>query len=607
VGTLATQPITIAIVTTLQPKPNYPGSVDSVNAAALQSSLNKGRLANTVVVDSAGGVVASSKATDSAPPTEPESKPEPAGLSIEDVTKIINQKLADEKQVTDAAIAQVQQDSQSKLDAALANAESDKLAMQAKIDAAETKAAEAETAKQEEITARSRLEDTFKLMGSNTAGEKDAKTMQPLTIVGVGSPAMRDYEKIVANTPKIMVRDSNNQPSLQSDMRAADQFWRKNRTQISDGVEAVMRDAGFLQGAGRSIDAATLPSDIPSIAFPHLSAFVRQSHFEDLIHWQFANTAAAPGTPPGLNVAVPRYPYAIRPLSAADRTLTPGVDIGLGAQNVTQLNTLITMREMGINGVSSLPIGIWSFTSAFSIVDLESIVERNLAADYQSYKDVCLYSLWFTATTILYNSGNSVTTDPTTIVAGSKGTYTRNFLIALRQYMKINRIPPYRDGSYGLVLNPGAYGQYVQQLVAQERFVDPEQKDIVTNMLQTSTGADFGGKVSGYKGTHDGFHMFEQNSYGVGNPGDNGTQTVTFGTGIGAQTCDSSFAFGADTIAWCTAEPVQIVKDEISNFGRRERYIWKSIESEGELDVKFNSTTGTQNRVIQIRNLRSPV
>ncbi|MBC7823961.1 MAG: hypothetical protein H7126_08780, partial [Candidatus Parcubacteria bacterium] len=298
VGTLATQPITIAIVTTLQPKPNYPGSVDGVNAAALQSSLNKGRLANTVVVDSAGGVVASSKATDSTP-TEPESKPEPAGLSIEDVTKIVNQKLADEKQVTDAAIAQVQQDAQSKLDAALAHAESDKLAMQAKIDAAETKATEAETAKQEEITARSRLEDTFKLMGSNTAGEKDAKTMQPLTIVGVGSPAMRDYEKIVANTPKVMVRDSNNQPSLQSDMRAADQYWRKNRTQISDGVEAVMRDAGFLQGAGRSIDAATLPSDIPAIAFNHLSTFVRQSHFEDLIHWQFANTAAAPGTPAG--------------------------------------------------------------------------------------------------------------------------------------------------------------------------------------------------------------------------------------------------------------------------------------------------------------------
>ncbi len=567
--------------------------------------MQKGRLQNTVVVDSAtGSVIASSKASQE---TEPESKPEVTTLTIADVNAIVSQKLADEKQTTDAAIAQAQQDAQAKVDDALAQAETDKLALQAKVDAAESKAAEAEAAKQEEIQARSRLEDTFKLMGSSTSGQKDAQTKQPLTIVGVGSPAMRDYEKLIASTPKMMVRDNQGNPSLQSDQRGADQYWLKNRTQISDGVEAVMKDAGFLQGAGRSTDAATLPSDIPSIAFNHLATFVRQSHFEDLIHWQFANTAVAPGTPAGLNTAVARYPYAVRPTTVADRTLITGVDIGAGASAVNELSTLITMRELGLGANTSTPIGVWHFTSAFSMVDLESIVERNLAADYQAYKDVCLYSLWFTASLILYNSGDAVTADPTAIVAGKKGTFTRNFMIALRQYMKTNRIPTYRDGSYGFVFNPGGYGQYVQQLVAQERFVEPDQKDLVTNMLQTSTGAEFGGRVSGYKGTHDGFHMFEQNSYGVGAPGDTGTQTVTFGTGIGAQTCDTNFAFGADTIAWATAEPVQVVKDEVTNFGRRDRYIWKSIEAEGELDVKFNATTGTQNRVIQVRNLRSAV
>lgn len=555
--------------------------------------------------------------TDTIPAVEPqstESTPEPAKAEVVataesiDIAAIVKAATAEAVSSAIAPLNEKIQSVEAKASAVEKEAAATKQQLEkteAELQATKQKLEATEAEKEVAVKDAKKMEDLGKLMGDTQAVD----TKQPLTVLGEGSQEMRNYERLIQQAPKSLVDTESMGSVLHMDSRPVDEYWRKYRNQIRDGVEAVMREAGFLQGAGqRSVEAATLPADIPSVAFQYLSAFVRQNRFEDLIHWQFANTAAAPGVPPRLNTGVPRYPYNTRPTSTAQRELTPGTDITTSTNNVSEKLALITIKELGLGKDSdNPPLGLTSFVRAFSMADLEMIVERNLGMDYQAYKDLCLYSRWFGTDRIVYNNNGAVTTTATDVVSGSQGTITRNFLLALRSYMKTLRIAPFRDGYYGLVLNPTAIAQYFQNLTEQERFVSPEQRDIVSQVLQAMTGEYFGGQVSGYRGTHDGFHIFEQNVYGIGSPGDTGTQTVTFGTGVSAQTCDSNFAFGANTIAWATALPVEIRQDEVTNFNRRNRYIWYSHEAAGDLDVIDDSATGQELRVIQVRNLRTPV
>jgi hypothetical protein len=444
------------------------------------------------------------------------------------------------------------------------------------------------------------LDDLKKFAGVSMASP------QPLSIGGEGSPAMRNYEKLFNSAPsKIVATDSSVGAVTQKDLRLANDYWRKNKQEISDGVEAVLKNAGYLQGSGRVLNAATVPSDIPSIAFTHLSNYVRENTYEDLIHWQFANEAAAPGTPPSLNTAVPRYPYFARPTTVASRQLTTGTDLHSGAQNVTERNALITIEELGLGkDVNNQPVGLTSFTTAFSMANLEQIVNDNLGMDYQYYNDLRLWSLWFLTNSILYPGvGGSVISNSGTLTAND-GIFTKQFFVNLRSQMKRQRIKPYQNGLYGFVFNPGGFAQFANDLQTQERILDENTTSKVSKMLQFASGTDLGGEVSGLKGIYNGFMLFEQNVYGVGaTPGtDAGVTSVTVAST--PTTFDTNFAFGANTIAKATSLPVEIRQDEVRDFGRRDRFVWYSHEGYGDLDVVADVNTGKELRVIQVRNKR---
>jgi hypothetical protein len=429
-----------------------------------------------------------------------------------------------------------------------------------------------------------------------------------MTVRGEGSAEMRNYESLVNKAPKARVEDSRFGTAVQMDIRAVDEYYRKNRVAIREGLEATLRAKGFLQGGFGGISdtqAMTLASDIPSIAFQYLSSFIRESHYSDLIHWQFASNTVELGRQPGLNIAVPRYPYMAKPTSLADRQLTPGASIDPATNPVNELFTTITLLELGLGkDAANAPLGFSNFIQAYSIANLESLVERNLGRDYAATKDLYLLTRWFETDRIIYNAGNNVTTDPLQVVPGGKGTLTDTFLINLRAHMKTLLIPTYLDGNYGLVCNPNSLAQYM--ITQNTKTIEPGY-NIVTTMLQQATNQDFGGVVSGYRGLWHGFHLFEQNSYGVGAPGEVGTQTVTFGTGVGARVADTNFAFGRDTVAWCTGMAAEVRLDEVSDFRRRSRMLWTSHENSGRLDVKFTAGTGEQLRVLQFRNARAEV
>ncbi|MEO1523109.1 MAG: hypothetical protein AAFU78_20365, partial [Cyanobacteria bacterium J06633_2] len=146
----------------------------------------------------------------------------------------------------------------------------------------------------------------------------EGETKQSLEVLGTGSPESRNYAKLIQAAPAKVVTGKRFSQAVQRDTRAADAYFRRNRQAIAEGIEAELKNAGFLTG-GVVTNAITVASDIPSISYEFLSAAIRETHYPDLIHWQFANTRLELGTRPGLSMAVPRYDDITRPTATSDR------------------------------------------------------------------------------------------------------------------------------------------------------------------------------------------------------------------------------------------------------------------------------------------------
>lgn len=472
---------------------------------------------------------------------------------------------------------------------------SQKEALQVKTELEKTKG-ELETAKTDSKV----LQDLEKFSGVNI---NLMESPQRLEVLGDGSQEMRNYESLIEKAPTKIVNGTVGLVS-QKDLRQARRYFKENKARIVAGVEAILKQAGFLTGG--AITNNTLPANIPSILFKVLSEYIRESTFEDLIHWQFANTKIATGVKPSLNTDVPRYPYSARPANANSRRLVTGTPINSGSQAINELSALITIEELGLGrDANNPPIGLTEFVNAFSMNDLEQIVQRNLGMDYQAYKDLRLWSLWFTTDRVLYPGLNGNLIDNPANLTTVDGSPTKEFFTRLRSLFKQLKIRPYSNGLYGYSHNPGSFGQFMSNLSSQERNVGADNATAISTVLaRAGSDNEEGGEVLGFRGNYYGFMHFEQNNYGVGaTPGvDPGVNNVTVdGNPV---IFDSSFAFGANTFAMVDALPVEIREDEMKDFGRRNRYIWYAHQGFGELDIKANAQTGTELRVIEIRNRR---
>lgn len=440
---------------------------------------------------------------------------------------------------------------------------------------------------------------------TDSQGQPDRKTMK-LSIEGVGSPESRHYEKLINAAPTMAVACKRFGKALQKDMRQADRYFRKHKDSIRDGVQAVLRDGGLLMGNGRQVvaakDAVTGVSDIPSLAYEYLSAMMRITHYEDLIHWQFARTETEIGTKPGLTMGIARYDYLDRPTAFADRVLTPGTRLNAGRQSLTERIVPVTIQELGLGkDADNLALGISTFVDEYSLHDLEAIVQMNLGRDYQYTKDLGLRAEWFRTATVAYNDNGAVTNTATNVDTGDDGTMSDRFTIALEAYAKRLQILPYDGVRYALVMNTTAAEQFLASKSTKERDAALESgMDLVSRAIAQTTGEGMGGEVSGYLGLYNNLHMFRQNVYG--NPGGTeGVNTVTLGSGPGATEMLSSFLVGRDTICWGTAMPMEIRVDTNDDFQREQAMIWYSHETPDSLDVTTTATTGEQLRVIEVR------
>lgn len=552
---------------------------------------------------------------------ESESKQEQPSLSREDILGLIQSAIEpfqSKISATEQSLAEAKQ--------ALEAAEQEKaiatekaLEVQQKADAEKAELEKALAEKQEQLTAtesakaiaeraQKAAEELGKLV-QMPSGKGEGK-MQ-LEVLGTGSQEMRNWQQMLKNAPGMAVMHDGRQ-FIQRDFRASSDYLRRNLERVRGGVEAEMREAGFLQGAGATaIDNALTTAAIPSIAFSYLSEFVRMPTDRTLIYSQFARQYSVPGTAPRFQGQVPRYPYSPGPTAKADRILTPGTDLTTTRQGVAQSLVPVTIEELGLGkDNNNAPIALSSFVQAFSLENLEQIIARNLGRDYNRTKDLFIRTEYFTANTVVYNNASRIVTAPGSVVNGGVGTVSRGFLRSLSASMFTQGIPTYSNGLYVLVLTPNQLTYLLNEFAGLQQFTEPASTELemISQVLRMNGNEDYGGVVSGYRMSTDGFMVFVQNVHSTGAAGTTGVQTET--TGAGARVTETCFAFGADAICWATALPVEIRQDEVTNFRRRDSWIWYSHENCGVLDVNEVTDSGQivrERRVMQLRLLRDPV
>ncbi|QSJ14590.1 hypothetical protein JYQ62_22080 [Nostoc sp. UHCC 0702] len=169
--------------------------------------------------------------------------------------------------------------------------------------------------------------------------------------------------------------------------------------------------------------------------------------------------------------------------------------------------------------------------------------------------------------------------------------------------MSSDKVPTLDDGCYVLACTPYHTAQLNKDMQQNRQFVSMANTEELTNMLFKATGNNDMGRVSGYRGTISGFHIFETNSFGGGVAGTAGVQTETIAGG--GKITRTAFAMGTGTIGWATAKPMEINEDPSNSYGLNRKFIWTSHEGSEALDVDPNinppTTSDQQLRVYEVR------
>jgi hypothetical protein len=391
-------------------------------------------------------------------------------------------------------------------------------------------------------------------------------------------------------------------------------FIKQNLNSLIIDLETYGRNNGMFRGRSSGngtiadTNAVTQISDLPGGFLETLSPIVRETHQPSTIFWQFADNRIDFTAGKGDTIDVYRSPLAAPIVNPDDRLLSGGgvyADIVSTTDSVQTGIVKIVVNEWGRgkpgSGVS--PLGIARFTQTFSMIETLQIIDRVLMHDYELWEDLKCRRMWTPTSRVVYNGNDSVVTLPASVPTVAQGHCTWQFLNELFGYMRGLQIPTYRDGCYGIALTTKAATQLKASLGIRYQFETVVDAMALTNILNLAEPGEKG-KVTGYLGKIENFHVFESNNFSAGATGTEGVRTET--TGAGAATTRSCFAFGASSFGRGIAEPFQLVADEVTNFRRRTRITWISWEGFGAMDVDpvgyaDTSAVPQQLRVLDVR------
>ena len=427
--------------------------------------------------------------------------------------------------------------------------------------------------------------------------------------------AMREWNRILEDRDCTqatrVVNPKTGEQFIQMDTRPLRRFMEKYPEQLYDAMEALAKKEGLLKGRVSAYSGKDAPTSFNTIApalKTYLSEFVRKEHDAQFVLWQIPNRTITIGVPPGQTTGVPRVRNLVTGSSFSDWVLDPTVAIDSGSQSLNASEEPVLIRELGMGkvGTAIKPLYIPEFVMANSLLDLQSILQQKIGYNYQEATDMSVLEILLSTTAVRYNNGGGVTDTVGDLGVGSSGQLSVAFLGNLYADMASNKIPTLPDGCYLIFVPPFALGQLNSDMQLKHQFFSQSNIEELTNMLfkKTSNEDLMTGNVRGYVGKISNFHIFSGNSFSVGASGTAGVQTETINA-ISTVT-RSSFALGADAIAWATSMPMQIRQDTSDDFGRMQKFIWKSHESGAvalDVDPAINSPTtdDQQLRVFDVR------
>lgn len=471
-----------------------------------------------------------------------------------------------------------------------------------------------QSAKKDQVT----LQDLAKLIGNPiaTMTEKSSVNMpnvNKITTTKSDTPAgaLKEWFEVRDSANKVSKMDARGKQFMSYDNRELNTYSKENRKHLLKDLESWGKANGMLRGSTVVKDSATIKGDITGGFLDVLSSIMRTNNRPGFVFWQFADTVIDFGKGLGDTVKIPRAAYLPGPVHPDDRLLSSAstyTRIDSGNQSLATNVVTAELKEWGLGRNSQYPpVTLVNFVTAYSMLDLISILNRNLLRDYYLWEDLKIRSLWEPTTRIVYNKKDNVS-DVTASTANDKGTLTRRFLASLYGYMKELSIPPYMGNKYGLVVNSTALTQLKQSYDTLWHAATPQELQTLTEFLNPaliSPGET--DRISGYAGDFENFMIFETNNYGVGSAGAPGVIAANHGT-----TLHSSFAFGANSIGRGIGTEMQIRFDDDTDFGRASRAIWRSEESFVAMDVdpagyNDNSSVPQQLRVIEVQTTKAEV
>lgn len=452
------------------------------------------------------------------------------------------------------------------------------------------------------------LTQVFNDFGFSAPTDSDSRIQSyiaPMTMRGgiSGRDAAKEFNRILDNdTPSVVVANPvTGAVYTHKDTRALNRFIRKHRDAVREGLEELMRKEGYLRGGKYSgSDASTTIADVPPAFLTYLSSVIRMEHSAQFILWQFPNRRVAAGIPPGQTTLVPRVRHLQTATSSSAWELTPGIPTTTERQPIQSDGISLLIKEYGMGKDANMkPVSVPDLIMSYSLLDLESVMNQRIGYNYHTFEDVALLETWLATTVVAYNKNGNVALTAGDLIATDGGQMTVAFLGSLFSYMASQKIPPYADGCYGLAVPPTHIAQLNKDMQVQRRYFDASSVEDLTSMLFKATQNDDLGRVSGYIGKISGFHIFQGNSFSTGIAGTAGVQSETIATA--PTVTRSGFAFGADSVGWATAMPMEIRRDPQTNFDRMNDFIWKSHEGWAALDVDPAINAAQQLRVIEVR------
>lgn len=521
------------------------------------------------------------------------------------------------KDAVEAAMAKSEEAKQAEADALKAELDAAIAEQEAKAKA-EADALKAELDKEKE--ANSKLEDLFKLAGNqNGVTAQEANSSPQFSAMNTILKPSREAQGILAeylqevdSVEKVQIADSNGvrmsrnfetTDGLLRELRRDSRQWR----QFMQSMEAYAKGHGMLRGRKSvSKDAATVKTDVPPAFLDTLSAIMRTNNRAGFIFHQFTNTRVDFNQGMGDTIQIPRAAFLPAPADPDARKLS-------GAGTFARINSTnqrlqagfvrAVVEEWGLGKDSSNPpVGIPTFVQAYSMLDLQQILEGNLFFDYIQWEDLKIRSLWAPTSRVVYQDTNNRVS---TTAANGAGTFNRAFFNQLYSYMRTLLIPTYRDNCYGFVLTTQAAADFKESLSSDWEAPTVEDLAALSNMMDPAAGGETD-RVTGYIGKFENFHFFETNAYGIGAAGTEGVQTET--VAAGSATTRSNYAFGANTIGRGVAQPFEIRRRNDDDYGRSNEYIWLSYEGFVAMDVDPTGYSDTsdvpqQLRVLDVRSI----